>query len=112
MSQATPVLVGISHLEQRFQDFASVKEPVELMIDAVKAAAADAGSSELLNASSVRVIKGIWGYQNPAKAVAEAIGCPNAQSALSPFGGNYVQSVLNLSALDIQSGAHDAGFLD
>jgi acetyl-CoA C-acetyltransferase len=107
MSQATPVLVGISHLEQRFQDFASVKEPVELMIDAVKAAAADAGSSELLNASSVRVIKGIWGYQNPAKAVAEAIGCPNAQSALSPFGGNYVQSVLNLSALDIQSGAHD-----
>ena len=107
MSQSTPVLVGISHLEQRFQDFASAKEPVELMIDAVKAAAEDAGSSELLNATSVRVIKGIWGYQNPAKAVAQAIGCPNAQTALSPFGGNFVQSVLNVSALDIQSGAHD-----
>jgi acetyl-CoA C-acetyltransferase len=107
MSQSTPVLVGISHLEQRFQDFASAKEPVELMIDAVKAAAEDAGSNELLNATSVRVIKGIWGYQNPAKAVAQAIGCPNAQTALSPFGGNFVQSVLNVSALDIQSGAHD-----
>ena len=107
MSQSTPVLVGISHLEQRFQDFASAKEPVELMIDAVKAAAEDAGSSELLNATSVRVIKGIWGYQNPAKAVAQAIGCPNAQTALSPFGGNFVQSVLNVSALDIQSGAQD-----
>ncbi len=107
MSQSTPVLVGISHLEQRFQDFATAKEPVELMIDAVKAAAEDAGSSELLNATSVRVIKGIWGYQNPAKAVAQAIGCPNAQTALSPFGGNFVQSVLNVSALDIQSGAHD-----
>ena len=107
MSQSTPVLVGISHLEQRFQDFASAKEPVELMIDAVKAAAEDAGSSELLNATSVRVIKGIWGYQNPSKAVAQAIGCPNAQTALSPFGGNFVQSVLNVSALDIQSGAHD-----
>ena len=107
MSQSTPVLVGISHLEQRFQDFASAKEPVELMIDAVKAAAEDAGSSELLNATSVRVIKGIWGYQNPAKAVAQALGCPNAQTALSPFGGNFVQSVLNVSALDIQSGAHD-----
>ena len=107
MSQSTPVLVGISHLEQRFQDFATAKEPVELMIDAVKAAAEDGGSSELLNATSVRVIKGIWGYQNPAKAVAQAIGCPNAQTALSPFGGNFVQSVLNVSALDIQSGAHD-----
>jgi acetyl-CoA C-acetyltransferase len=107
MSQSTPVLVGISHLEQRFQNFAAAKEPVELMIDAVKAAAEDAGSNELLNATSVRVIKGIWGYQNPAKAVAQAIGCPNAQTALSPFGGNFVQSVLNVSALDIQSGAHD-----
>ena len=46
MSHSTPVLVGINHLEQRFQDFASAKEPVELMIVAVKAAAEDAGSSE------------------------------------------------------------------
>ena len=90
MSQPTPVLVGISHLEQRFQNFATAKEPVELMIEAVKAAAADAGSSELLNANSVRVIKGIWGYQNPAKAVAEAIGCPNAQFHFVVYNATYV----------------------
>jgi acetyl-CoA C-acetyltransferase len=107
MSQPVPILVGISHVEQRFEDFSSAKEPIELMIDAVKAAAADAGNSDLLNASSVRVIKGIWDYQNPAKAVAQSIGCPNAQTAISPFGGNFVQSVLNLSALDIQNGIHD-----
>ena len=74
MTQQTPVLVGISHLEQRFTDFESAKEPVQLMIDAVNQAAEDAGSKELLNAGSVRVIRGIWPYEDPARAVAQAIG--------------------------------------
>ena len=107
MTQQTPVLVGVSHLEQRFTDFDCAKEPIELMIEAVKQAAQDAGSSALLDASSVRVIKGLWPYQDPARAVAQAIGCANAESVVSPFGGNFVQAVLNQSALDIQSGRHD-----
>lgn len=107
MSANVPVLVGISQLEQRIDDPANAKEPIELMIEAVRAAAADAGSSELLNASAVRVIRGIWPYQNPAKAVAEAIGNPNAETGLTPYGGNFVQTTLNKSCLDIQAGNHD-----
>jgi acetyl-CoA acetyltransferase len=107
MTQQTPVLVGISHLEQRFTDFESAKEPVQLMIDAVNQAAEDAGSKELLNAGSVRVIRGIWPYEDPARAVAQAIGSPNAETALTAFGGNFVQTALNQSALDIQAGLHD-----
>ncbi len=107
MTQQTPVLVGVSHLEQRFTDFESAKEPIQLMIDAVNQAAQDAGSTGLLNAGSVRVIRGIWPYQDPARAVAQAIGSPNAETALTAFGGNFVQTALNQSALDIQSGAHD-----
>jgi acetyl-CoA C-acetyltransferase len=107
MSHATPILVGIHHLEQREADPQRALEPVELMIEAVKQAAQDAGSSELLKASSVRVIKGAWPYENPAKAVAEAVGCATAETAISPFGGNFVQTTVNQSALDIQSGAHD-----
>ena len=107
MTQQTPVLVGVSHLEQRFTDFESAKEPVQLMIDAVNQAAQDAGSTGLLNAGSVRVIRGIWPYQDPARAVAQAIGSPNAETALTAFGGNFVQTALNQSALDIQSGTHD-----
>ncbi len=107
MSSNVPVLVGIAQLEQRVDDPAAAKEPIELMIDAVRAAAEDAGSSELLNASAVRVIRGIWPYKNPARAVAEAIGNPNAETGLSPYGGNFVQTTLNKSCLDIQSGKHD-----
>jgi acetyl-CoA C-acetyltransferase len=107
MSGNLPVLVGIAQLEQRIDDPAQAREPIELMIEAVKQAAEDAGSSELLNASAVRVIRGIWPYKNPAKAVAEALGNPNAETALTPYGGNFVQTTLNKSCLDIQSGKHD-----
>ena len=106
--QAVPVLIGISQLEQRVGDPARAREPLDLMIDAVRAAAADAGSNALLEcATSVRVIRGIWPYKNPARAVADAIGTPNAETALSPFGGNYVQATVNQSALDIQAGRHE-----
>ena len=108
MADLTPVLVGVAQLEQRIDDPAQAKEPIELMIDAVHAAVADAGTNELLNATSVRVIRGIWGYENPAAAVAEAIGNPNAETAITPYGGNFVQTTLNRSALDIQAGKHDA----
>ncbi len=104
----TPILVGVAQLEQRIDDPLTGKEPIELMIDAVRQAAQDAGAPALLDrAGSVRVIRGIWPYQNPAKAVAEAIGNPGAETVLTPFGGNFVQTVVNQSALEIQRGDHE-----
>jgi acetyl-CoA C-acetyltransferase len=107
MSQ-TPILVGAAQLEQRIDDPLTGKEPVVMMIEAVRRAAEDAGAPALLTAAgSVRVIRGIWPYQNPGRAVAEAIGNPRAESGLSQFGGNFVQTVVNQTALDIQNGVHD-----
>ena len=103
-----PVLVGVAQLEQRISDPAQGKEPLVLMIDAVNQAAQDAGSRALLQAAtSVRVIRGLWPYGNPAKGVAENIGLGSVETGLTPFGGNFVQTVLNRSALDIQAGAHE-----
>jgi acetyl-CoA C-acetyltransferase len=107
MTQRTPILVGISHLEQRSDDPRDAREPIDLMIQAVREAAADTGSTEILEAGSVRVIRGNWPYQNPARAVADAVGCPNAETVLAPYGGNFVQTTVNQSALDIQAGTHD-----
>ena len=103
----TPVLVGVAQLAQRDADPAAGvgNEPLELMIDAVHAAAADAQAPALLGgADAVRVIRGMWPYRNPAKAVAEAVGCSGAETGVSTWGGNSVQAVLSESALEIQRG--------
>ncbi len=104
----TPVLVGIAQNEQRPVDPQASREPLELMLDALQAAAEDAGSTALLTgAGSVRVVRGIWPYKNPGKVIAETLGCAQAETCLSQFGGNFVQTTVNQSALDIQSGRHD-----
>ncbi len=106
-ARTAPVLVGVSQLVQRNADpVAGIgKEPLELMIDAVREAAVDAGAPALLaRADSVRVTRGMWSYENPAKAVAEAIGSPGAETGVTMWGGDAVQSVLTESALEIQAG--------
>ena len=103
-----PVIVGVAQVEQRIDDPASGKEPLAMMIDAVHEAAADVQCPQLLTeAGSVRVVRGIWPYANPAKVVAEAIGNPTAQTALTQYGGNFVQTTMNQSCLDVQAGKHD-----
>jgi acetyl-CoA C-acetyltransferase len=108
-TSAVPVLVGVSQLEQRIHGGPLTgKEPLALMVDAVHGAAADAGNVDVLRAvTSVRVIRGIWPYKNPAAVVANAIDRAAAETVLTPYGGNFVQTVVNQSALDIQAGRHD-----
>jgi acetyl-CoA C-acetyltransferase len=108
----TPVLVGIAQVLQREEDLAAAREPLELMIDAVGRAAEDAGSRELLaRAQSVRVIRGAWRYGDPGRVVAQRIGCPTAQTVITPFGGNCVQTTINRTCLEIQSGALEIAVL-
>lgn len=105
---ATPVIVGVAQLEQRVSSHTEGKEPADLMIDAVRAAAVDCGNPAIIDdATSVRVVRGIWPYKNPGRYVADALGLPTAESVLTPFGGNYVQTATNYSALDLQNGTHD-----
>lgn len=108
MNANTPVIIGVAQIQQRLSDPLEGKEPIDLMVDAVKAAAADSGNPGLLSAvDSVRVIRGIWRYKQPAGYVAEQIGCPGAEKVGTCFGGNMVQSTLNLSAADILAGKRD-----
>ena len=105
-----PVLVGIAQLEQRDADpvEGTGKEPLELMIDAVREAATDADAPALLDsADAVRVTRGMWPYEDPARAVAEAVGCPGAETGMTLWGGDAVQSVLTESALEIQNGSRE-----
>jgi acetyl-CoA C-acetyltransferase len=104
----TPVIVGIAQVEQRITDPLAGKEPVDMMVDAVRGAAVDAGNPHMLSeVQSVRVIRGVWRYKQPAGYVAEKIGVPDAETVGTPFGGNMVQSVVNHTALEILAGDKD-----
>jgi acetyl-CoA C-acetyltransferase len=104
----TPIIVGVAQVEQRIEDVTGGLEPLAMMIDAVRKAAEDAQCPQLLTeAGSVRVIRGIWPYANPAKPLADAIGNPTSETVLTPYGGNFVQTTVNQSAIDIRDGVHD-----
>jgi acetyl-CoA C-acetyltransferase len=104
----TPVLVGVAQLQYRIMDLDDVTEPIDMMLQASKAAAADTGNPSLLGQiQSVRVIRGMWQYQNPARYVAEKIGVPNAQTTGTNYGGNQVQYVVNQTSVEILSGKFD-----
>ncbi len=82
-----PVIVGVGFHQERNEDPTQCSEPYQLMVQAARAAAADAGSEELLRRiESVSVPRGMWQYRNPGRLVAEALGCSRAKSILSDLG--------------------------
>lgn len=103
-----PIIVGIGQVAQKTKDFHNAKEPVDLMLDALKAAADDTGNPKILDhANSIRVSQGLWQYENPAKYLAEEMGLNGIQTGKTVMGGNSVQTAVNRSALEIQSGKFD-----
>lgn len=104
----TPVLVGVGQLLHRIASLDEALEPLEMMLRASRQAERDTGTGGVLRqVQSVRVIRGLWSYDNPARIIAERIGAPRAQTVGTLFGGNQNQAVLNRTALSILAGELD-----
>ena len=85
----TPVLVGVGVATQREDDPARAMEPLDLMLAAVRNAAADAAPEPaklLAGVGRIGVPKGRWRYQNPGGGIARAIGADRAVSLLASVG--------------------------
>ena len=85
----TPVLVGIGVATQREDDPSRAAEPLDLMIAAVRAAAADTlvePQALLAGVGRIAVPKGRWRYRNPGGDIARAIGADGAISILGSVG--------------------------
>lgn len=83
----TPVLVGIGTVQRREEDWTRALEPLDLMIEAVRAAGEDCGVPALLSqVELISVPRGRWSYANPGRAIADAIGANGARSLLSSVG--------------------------
>ena len=75
MNPNTPVIIGVGQILQRAEDIESAQEPIGLMLEAARLAADDAGvSGALTSLDSVRVVRGIWRYKQPAGYIAAQLG--------------------------------------
>lgn len=101
----TPVLVGTGQVDERDGGV----EPVDLMVRAARAAAADAGSARLLElVDSVRVVGLLsWRYRDPGALVADRIGASVRHTGYTGNGGSTPQVLVNGAAEDIVAGRAD-----
>lgn len=102
----TPVLVGVGQVVRRDPDPAIASEPLDLMVEASRRAADDAGGGHLLERlDSIRVVGVLsWRYVNPGLAIGERLGVAPRQTVLTSTGGNSPQLLVNETALAIQRG--------
>ncbi len=109
MDPRLPVLIGVGQVTQRVDRGDDALEPVDLMAEALRRAEHDAGRGGILaGADSIRVINELsWRYLDPGALVAQRIGATPRTTEYTVMGGNYVQTVVNRTALDIQSGRND-----
>jgi acetyl-CoA C-acetyltransferase len=103
----TPVIVGAAQVLQRAEDPLLAREPLELMEDALRAAAEDARAPQLLAAAdSIAVCQGLTDYANPAAWLAERFGA-RAESTLGLISGTTSQQLVADAARAIAAGARD-----
>jgi acetyl-CoA C-acetyltransferase len=107
ISPRTPVLVGAGAVQQRLDDPQRALEPVELMIAALRRAADDAGSADLLSgADSIRLPRGFWDYGDPGRMIADRFGAASARTQVAELG--ILQTTLfGLAAQAIAAGEED-----
>ncbi len=112
----TPVLVGSGQVTARAnpdRPLVDRSEPVGLMAEAVRRAAADcgpggAGDRLLARAQSLRVVLPVsWRYANPGLLVTDALRIDPAEQILSTIGGNTPQTLVAQTALAIGVGQLD-----
>ncbi len=107
MNPDTPILVGAGQCRHHLRDLDDITEPVDLMLRACRIAEKDTTVSLLHKVQSVRVIRGIWRYGNPAAWISDQIGAGNAETVGTLYGGNYNQVMVNDAAEDISRGKLD-----
>ncbi|HUR48466.1 MAG TPA: hypothetical protein VMY88_02905 [Acidimicrobiales bacterium] len=109
----TPVIVGVGQVSRRPAGPEELNDPVSLMAEAARSAAADAGPAGLIQqVDSVRAVESLgWRSDNPPGAVAAALGVEPRDMVATATGGNGPLSLLHDTAAAIAKGDLDMALL-
>ncbi|SDT57292.1 crotonase/enoyl-CoA hydratase family protein [Actinoplanes derwentensis] len=102
----TPVIVGVGQVSEHSTEAAG-GDPVSLAVRALRSAAQDAGSADLLSKADLAgyVASVSWQYQDGAALIAEAVGArPDRTVQTTIFGGDGSLRLLNDVAAEIAAG--------
>lgn len=107
-----PVLIGGGQVNQRCDPLEGGLEPVDLLAEAVRGAAADSGVGDaaglLAGVDTVSVVQILsWRYRDPGALVAERVGARPKRTVHSSAGGNSPQALITRASRDIQEGLAD-----
>ncbi|CAB4825722.1 MAG: hypothetical protein F2737_12215 [Actinobacteria bacterium] len=104
----TAVIVGVGQISHRAAGLDDALSPAELMAEAIRRAATDAGLGSVPDPSWIAVVGTLsWRAKNPAHELARLLGISPRATGLSTMGGNSPQSLVNAAAQEINAGAAD-----
>lgn len=107
ISSGPVVIAGAAHLkDNRERDPANGQEPLQLLVQAARRAAVDAGSVELTSQlDGISVVHQLsWNYDDLAELLARELGCSPAFAAVGPVGGQSPVALLDAASGRISSG--------
>jgi acetyl-CoA acetyltransferase len=107
LTAALPVVVGVGQVTRRDGDDIALAEPLRLLLDAARAAEADAGARLLERVDTVELMPiGAWPYDDLAGLVVERLGLDPARvrAREHPVGGETPVRALDAAAARIASG--------
>lgn len=106
------MIVGVGQYTHRAESSDGGLEPVALMERAVLAASSDAELAGPPSADALRVVAQLsWRYGNTPRFLARRLGIDPHRLDYTTMGGNSPQSLVNLTALQIQAGEIDVAIL-
>jgi len=109
LDPSTPVIIGVAQVTDRVDDPEVARTPVELMTDALRSAAIDAGALTALGGLDlVAAVGGMWRYRDPGRQVATAVGADDAGTLLTGLSGTSPQRLLDHLATRIAAGQLEA----
>jgi acetyl-CoA C-acetyltransferase len=107
LDERMPILVGVGQLTQRDVEPAAAKEPLAMMEEVARSAAADAGltGQVLAQLDHVAVVNILaWSYANVPGHLAQRLGAQPRQLIYTALGGNTPQWLINETAAQIAAG--------